>query len=172
MAWILMLALAALAAAIAMAARRGLSALQDSKQDAWVALEAQLQKRQEFLTLIVALCARPMRDEPETLHRVSIAGSALLAAARRTNIPALAAADKTHRAAVAILLERVANHPQLATSAAFAALRERVATLDARVDERREQYNAAVSVLNFRCHAFPYRLVARSMRVAPAAFLP
>ena len=167
-----MLALAALAAAIAMAARRGLSALQDSKQDAWVALEAQLRKRQELLAMIVALCAKPMREERETLDRVAIAGSAVLAAAKRANIPALAAADKGHRVAVVTLFERTANHPQLATSAAFAALRERVATLDARVDERREQYNAAVSVLNFRCHAFPYRLVARSMRVAPAAFLP
>jgi LemA protein len=172
MAWILMLALAALAAAIAMAARRGLAALQDSKQDAWTALEAQLQKRQELLAQIIALCKRPMREEREILDRLSIAGSAVLAAAKRLNIPALAAADKAHRAAVATLFKRMANHPQLAKSAAFAALRERVATLDARVDERREQYNAAVSVLNFRCHAFPYRLVARSMRVVPATFLP
>ena len=167
-----MLAFAALAAAVAMAARRGLAALQDSTQVAWIALEAQLVKRQELLVLIVALCAKPMRNEPETLHRVSIAGSAVLAAAKRTNIPALAAADKAHRSAVATLFEHARNHPQLAMSAAFAALRERVATLDARVDERREQYNAAVSVLNFRCHAFPYWLVARSMRVGPAAFLP
>jgi LemA protein len=172
MAWILMLALAALAAAIAMAARRGLAALQDSKQDAWFALEAQLRKRQELLAMIVALCAKPMHDEREVLDRVSITGSAVLAAAKRSNIPALAAADKALRAAVAILFERVSNHSPLAMSAAFASLRERVATLDVRVDERREQYNAAVSVLNFRCNAFPYRLVARSMRVVPAAFLP
>jgi LemA protein len=146
--------------------------LQDSKQDAWVALEAQLRKRQELLAMIVALCAKPMREERENLDRVAIAGSATLAAAKRTNIPALAAADKALRAAVAALFERAENHTQLAMSGAFAALRERVATLDTRVDERREQYNAAVSVLNFRCHAFPYRLVARSMRVVPAAFLP
>jgi len=172
MAWILLLALAALAAAVAVAARRGLAALLDSKQDAWGALEAQLAKRQELVSRIVALCANAMRDEPETLGRVSISGSAVLAAANRTNIPALAAADKAHRAAVAALFDRAGYHPQLAGSAAFTALRERVATLDARVDERREQYNAAVSVLNFRCHAFPYSLVARSMGMAPDAFLP
>lgn len=167
-----MLALVALAAAVAMAAHRGLTALRDSTQDAWTALEAQLIKRQELLAMIVALCAKPMQDESDILNRVSVTGSAVLAAAKRVNIPALAAADKAHRIAVAGLFERTGNHPQLAMSAAFAALRGRVATLDARVDERREQYNAAVSVLNFRCHAFPYRLVARSMRVAPAAFLP
>lgn len=172
MAWILLLALAALAAAVAIAARRGLGALLDSKQDAWSALEGQLSRRQDLLAQIVALCAKALRDEPETLDRVSIAGSAVIAAAKRMNVPALAAADKALRAAVAVLFERAGRHPQLATSAAFTALRERVATLNERVDERREQYNAAVSVLNFRCHAFPYSLVARSMGMAPDAFLP
>ncbi len=172
MAWILLLALAALAAAVAMAARRGLANLRNSHQEAWGALEAQLRKRQDLMMQIVALCTRPMNDEPETPSRVAVTGSAVLAAAKRTNVPALAAADKSHRAAVAALFERAGEHGQLATSAAFAALRDRVATLDARVDERREQYNAAVSVLNFRCHAFPYSLVARSMGMAPGAFLP
>jgi hypothetical protein len=46
-----------------------------------------------------------------------------------------------------------------------------VATLDARVDERREQYNSAVSLLNFRCEAFPYSLVARTMGLRPDAIL-
>ncbi len=172
MAWILLLALAALAAAVVFAARRGLSALLDSKQDAWGALVAQLAKRQDLLAQIVALCAKPMREESKTLDRVSIAGSAVIAAAQRANIPALAAADKSLRTAVAALFERGFHHPQLAASAAFTALRGRVATLDARVDERREQYNATISVLNFRCHAFPYSLVARSMGMAPDSFLP
>ncbi|MGH8197397.1 MAG: LemA family protein [Steroidobacteraceae bacterium] len=172
MVWILLLALAALAAAVAMAARRGLVALQDTKQDAWGVLEAQLVKRHELMAQIVALCAKPMRDEREVLDRVSISGSAVLAAAKRTNVPALAAADKSHRTAVAALFARAGSHAPLSASAGFAKLRERTATLDARVDERREQYNSAVSVLNFRCHAFPYSLVARTMGVRPAAFLP
>ena len=61
--------------------------------------------------------------------------------------------------------------PRHGTSAAFRALRERAAKLDARVDERREQYNAAVGMLNFRCQAFPYNLVARTMGMQPAPFL-
>jgi LemA protein len=171
MAWILLLALAALAAAVAAAARRGLANLQDSRREAWAALETQLLKRQELMIQIVGLCSRLMRYERDTLGRVSTAGSAVLAAARRANIPALAAADKTHRTAVAALFRLAANYPQFSTSSAFAALRERAQTLDARVDEKREQYNAAVSVLNFRCEAFPYSLVARMMGLRPAGFL-
>jgi len=171
MAWLLLLALAALAAAVVMAARRGLGALQDSRAQALAALEAQLAKRQELMIQIVGLCSRLMRYERDTLERVSIAGSAVLAAARGGNLPALAAADKTHRAASEALFRLAANYPQFGTSAAFRALRERAATLDARVDERREQYNTAVSMLNFRCQAFPYNLVARSMGLEPAPFL-
>ena len=38
-------------------------------------------------------------------------------------------------------------------------------------NERREEYNNAVGVLNIRCQAFPYSLVARTMSLEPAAFL-
>ncbi len=171
MAWLLLLAFTAFGAAVAMAARRGLGALQDSRERALAALETQLLKRQELMIQIVGLCSRLMRYERETLERVSIAGSAVLAAARGGNMPALAAADKKHRAASEALFQLAANYPQFGTSAAFRALRERAATLDARVDERREQYNRAVGMLNFRCEAFPYNLVARSMGMQRAPFL-
>jgi LemA protein len=171
MAWLLLLALAALAAAVVMAARHGLVALQDGRELALAALEAQLAKRQELMIQIVDLCSRLMRDERETLERVSTAGGAVLAAARGGNLPALAAADQTHRAASEALFRLAANYPQFGSSAAFRALRERAATLDARIDERREHYNTAVSVLNIRCQAFPHSLIARSMGLRAAPFL-
>jgi LemA protein len=171
MAWLLVLALAALAAAVAAAAHRGLGALQDTREQAWSALEAQLVKRHKLMIQIVGLCARLMTYERDTLDRLTTAGSAVVAAARRRNLPALAAADKNHRAASEDLFKLAAHYPQFGSSAAFKALRERAATLDARVDDRRERYNDAVSVLNFRCQAFPYSWVARSTGVRPAAFL-
>ncbi len=171
MIWLLLLALAALAAAVMMAARRGLGALQDSRERAWAALEVQLVKRQELMIRIVGLCSRLMRYERDMLGRVSTTGSAVLAAARQRNMPALAAAEKSHRAASESLFRLAANYPQFGASGAFRALRERADTLDGRVAEKREQYNDAVSMLNFRCQAFPYNLVARTMGLEPAAFL-
>jgi hypothetical protein len=102
---------------------------------------------------------------------VTTSGSAVIAAARRGNMPALAAADKTYRQSAEVLFRLAANYPQFGTSRAFKALHERARTLDARVDERREEYNAVVSVLNVRCQAFPYSLVARTMGMQPAPFL-
>ena len=171
MAWILLVAFAALAAAVAAAARRGLANLQGSREEAWAALEAQLEKRHAHMIQIVGLCARLMKYERDTLDRVTTSGSAVLAAARRGNMPALAAADKTYRAAAESLFRLAANYPQFGTSRAFRALHERAMTLDGRVDERRETYNNVVSVLNVRCQAFPYSLVARTMGMRPAAFL-
>jgi LemA protein len=171
MAWILLVAFAALAAAVAAAARRGLANLQGSREEAWAALEAQLEKRHAHMIQIVGLCTRLMKHERDTLDRVTTSGSAVIAAARRGNMPALAAADKTYRAAAESLFRLAANYPQFGTSRAFRALHERAMTLDGRVDERRETYNNVVSVLNVRCQAFPYSLVARTMGMRPAAFL-
>lgn len=171
MLWIIALTSAALIAAAAIAARRGLIQLSDDRQEAWAALATQVVKRQELITRIVELCASLLHYEHEAIERVTHAASAVLAAARREDIPALAAAEKAHQAAVATLFALTGNYPQLTGSRAFGALRDRVATLDARVAERREQYNLAASVLNLRCGAFPHRLVAWSAGVHPAALL-
>ena len=171
MGWILLLALAALAAAVVAAARRGLANLQDSREEAWRALESQLEKRHAHMTQVVGLCARLMKYESDALDRVTNSGSAVIAAARRGNMPALAAADKTYRAAAESLFGLAANYPQFGTSRAFKALYQRAVTLDARVDDRREQYNGVVGVLNVRCRAFPYSIVARTMGMRPAAYL-
>jgi hypothetical protein len=152
MGWILLLALAALVAAVVAAARRGLANLQDSREDAWQALESQLEKRHAHMIQVVGLCARLMKYESDTLDRVTNSGSAVIAAAES-------------------LFRLSANYPQFGTSRAFKALHQRAVTLDARVDERREQYNGVVGVLNVRCRAFPYSIVARTMGMRPAAYL-
>lgn len=171
MLWIIALAIAALTIAAVVIVRRGLVRLNDDRRQAWAALEAQLAKREELMDRIVQLCARLLHEEHEAIERVTQAVGAVQAAARSQDIPALAAAEKSHQAAVATLFALTGNYPQLTGSQAFAALRDRVVTLDARVSERREQYNLAASMLNMRCSAFPHRLVARSAGVHPAALL-
>lgn len=171
MLWIIALAIAALTIAAVVIVRRGLVRLNDDRRQAWAALEAQLAKREELMDRIVQLCARLLHEEHEAIERVTQAVGAVQAAARGQDIPALAAAEKSHQAAVATLFALTGNYPQLTGSQAFAALRDRVVTLDARVSERREQYNLAASMLNMRCSAFPHRFVARSAGVHPAALL-
>jgi hypothetical protein len=163
MSWIIVPVLAALAATVAtvaVAVRRGLFRLQRDVAEAWSAFALQLDKRQEHVAAITTLCSRLMHFEHEVLDRVAATGHAVQAAALREDIPALASAEKAQHAAVATLIGVAGNYPQFAGSRAFAALVERLGTLDGRVAERRERYNAAASVLNLRCGAFPNRLVA------------
>lgn len=167
-----MAALAALAVAAAIGVRRGLLRLERDVREAWSGLDAQLRKREELMTRIVELCGRLMQDEPQTLERARGAGIAVLTAASREDIPALAAALETQRAAAGDLLTVAGSYPQLATSTAFAALVSRVDELESRVSARREQYNAAAGVLNVRRAAFPHHLVARALGIAPAGMLP
>lgn len=164
-------AFAALAIAIAVLIRRGLLRLDRDVREAWNALVAQHGKRAELMTRILELCGRLMRDEPETIERARLAGLAVLAAASRDDVPALAAAEEAHRAATGDLLTIAGSYPQLATSTAFAALVSRVDELDARVAARREQYNAAASLFNVRCGAMPHRVVARLAGMRPAELL-
>ncbi len=172
MTWIIVPALAALVVAAAIGIRRGLLRLDADVREAWAALDEQLRKRQEFMARIADLCARLMHEEPATLERARAASVALLAAASGADIPALAAAEAAHRAAAGDLLTVASSYPQLAGSTAFAALIARVDELDARVAARREQYNAAASMLNVRCGAMPHRLVARLSGMRPADLLP
>ena len=174
MAWIIVPLLAALAAAavtVAFAVRRGLVRLCSDVDDAWRAFVEQLEKRQAHVTAMTTLCSRLMRYEREALDRVTETGRIALAAAARHDIPALAGAEKSQHVAVAALLELAGNYPQFAKSRAFAALVDRLATLDGRVAERRERYNEAVSLLNLRCGVFPSRLVATFSGYRRAEFL-
>ncbi|MBX3704293.1 MAG: LemA family protein [Steroidobacteraceae bacterium] len=172
MAWILVAAFAVLAVAAVVVIRRGLLRLEREVREAWETLATQLGKREELMSRVIELCGRLMHEEPETLERARMATLAVLAATSRADISALAAAEEQHRAATGELFAVASGYPQLATSTAFAALAARTDELDARVAARREQYNAAASVLNLRCAAFPHRLAARSLGFRPVGLLP
>ncbi|MEX2151421.1 MAG: LemA family protein [Steroidobacteraceae bacterium] len=174
MAWIIVPVLAALAATAAsgaFAVRRGLFRLQSDVDLAWREFAQQLRKRQEFVTAVTALCSRLMRHEQQTLERVIESGRAMMAAVERADIPALAGAEKAQHAAVAMLIDQAGVYPQFARSRAFGALVGRLATLDGRVAERRERYNAAAGLLNLRRNAFPNRWVADLSGYARVEFL-
>jgi hypothetical protein len=174
MAWIIVPVLAALAATAlsgAFAVRRGLFRLRGDVELAWCEFALQLRKRQEFITAVTALCSRQMHHEQETLERVIESGRAMMAAVERADIAALAGAEKAQNAAVATLFDRAGSYPQFARSRAFGALVRRLATLDGRVAERRERYNAAAGLLNLRRNAFPNRWVANLSGYTRVEFL-
>lgn len=162
MAWILALAIAALLALVAILLRAGLARLRESVRQSWTGLDALLIRRHDLLPELVDLCARHMPDEQEIFERLSRAGTAVLQATARQDVPALAAADAVLRQSLARLLSLTADYPRLHADPAFIGLRERLTQLEASVAEHRERYNSAVNLLNVRCRTFPHRLIARA----------
>lgn len=164
MAWILALALAiaALPTLVAILLRAGLARLRESVRQSWTGLDALLIRRHDLLPELVDLCARHMPDEQEIFERLSRAGTAVLQATARQDVPALAAADAVLRQSLARLLSLTGNYQRLRADSAFLDLRERLARIEASIAEHRERYNSAVNLLNVRCQAFPYRVIARA----------
>lgn len=169
MTWVIVPAIAALVALFAIFARRSLISLRESVRQSWVSLDSLLLERHDLLTDLMYLCAGHMRYEQEALDRIARADAATFGAAARTDIPALAAAEKSLRESVTSLLALAENYPLLCAEPGFIALRERVVDVGAAIFERRELYNSAVNLLNVRSQTFPHRMVARAIGFHPEA---
>ncbi|HLG52720.1 MAG TPA: LemA family protein [Steroidobacteraceae bacterium] len=169
MVWLIVLAIATILAILAIVIRSGLMRVRGQVRQSWSGLDAILIERHDLLPGLLDSCARHMQYEQEALERVSRADTAVIMAAAREDIAALAAAEKTLQDSIARLLALADNYPQLCADPAFPGLRGRIGQLDEAIDERREHYNLAANLQNIRSHAFPHRLVARFIGLQPAA---
>jgi LemA protein len=169
MTWVIVPAVAALFALLAFLARNGLLRLRESVHESWASLDTLLLERHDALAALVELCARHLRYEQDAVLRASRADASTFTAAARGDIPALAAAEKQLRAAVAELFALAENYPLLSAEPGFLALRAQVVDASAAIIERRELYNSAVNLLNVRSQAFPHRMVARAIGFHPEA---
>jgi len=171
MAWVIVLAIAALLALSAIIIRAGLHRLHDAVRQSWAGVDALLIERHDLLPELVELCTRYLSYEQEALGRVARTGAAVSQAAARQDIPALGAAEKSLRDALTILFELAGNYPQLGADPDFPGLRDRILQIDAALAERRELYNSTVNLLNVRSRALPHRLIARAAGFRQAALL-
>jgi len=171
MAWIIVLAIATLLAILAIVIRSGLMRVRAEVRQSWSSLDTLLIERHDLLPGLLEPCAHHMRYEQDALDRVSRADAAVIIAAAREDIPALAAAEKSLQGSIARLLALADNYPQLGADPAFRGLRERIGQLDEAIRERREHYNFAANLQNVRSQSFPHRLIARFIGFHPAALL-
>ena len=171
MAWLIVLAIAALLAILATVIRSGLMRVRGEVRQSWSNLDVLLVERHDLLPGFVESCAHHMRYEQEALTRVSRASAAVIVAAGREDVPALSAAEKSLQDAIARLLVLADNYPRLSADPAFPGLRDRIGQLDDAIRERREHYNFAANLHNVRSHSFPHRIMARLIGIHPAALL-
>jgi LemA protein len=144
---------------------------------AWTDLDALLRQRHDEIPKLIETCEPHLREDRAAFDRVLEARSAVLGARQTRAAEALGLAERSLRTAVTDVIARAAGHPELAASPAFGLVRQRHATLDSEIAERRERYNEAVRQYNAAVARIPGKIVAllggfRSMRpldVGPTA---
>jgi LemA protein len=137
----------------------GLVAAVEKAVVAWNELDALLRQRHDEIPRLVEAC-EPHVAERELAERLLEARSAVFAARQKRDADELARAEGELRAAAAALMARAEAVPELAASPAFGLLRQRQATLEHELTERRDRYNDAVRDYNAVAGRLPNRLVA------------
>jgi LemA protein len=127
---------------------------------AWNDLDALLRQRHDELPKLLEACEPHLGYERALLDRVLEARAAVFAARQTRDADALGAAEAQLRAAATALMARTAAHPSLVSSPSFSLLRQRQATLDLELKDRRDAYNDAVRDYNAAIGRIPGNLVA------------
>ena len=138
----------------------GLVAAADKASRAWNDLDVLLRQRHDEIPKLVEACEPHMRDERGALERLLQARTAVFAARHAHNADALGRAEAGLRSAATALMTRAAEHAELAASPSFGLLRQRQASLDLEIKDRRDRYNEAVRAYNAAIGRMPGRVVA------------
>lgn len=144
---------------------------------AWNDLDALLRQRHDEIPKLIETCEPHFAADRGAFDRVLEARSAVFAARQIRAAEALGQAERSLRSAVTDVIATAASRPELAASQAFSMLRQRHATIDSEIAQRREAYNEAVRQYNAAVARVPGKVVAllggfRSLRpldVGPAA---
>ena len=142
------------------AAYNGLVASAEKATRAWNDLDALLRQRHDEIPKIAETCEPHLVSERAVVERLLEARAAVFAARQTRDADELGRAEAGLRAAATALMARAAAHPDLAASPAFGLLRQRQATLDLELKDRRDGYNDAVREYNAAIGRFPGKLVA------------
>jgi LemA protein len=138
----------------------GLVAAAEKATRAWSELDVLLRQRHDEIPKLVESCESHMQKERPVLERLLEARAAVFAARQTRSADDLSRAEATLRAAATAFMARAAEHADLAASPAFALLRQRQATLDRELADRRDRYNEAVRVYNAAITRAPGNVVA------------
>ena len=138
----------------------GLVAAAEKATRAWNELDALLRQRHDEIPRIVEACEPHLAAERALLDRVLDARAAVFAARQTHDADELGRAEARLRSAAMSLMTRAEQAAELAASPSFGMLRQRQATLDLELKDRRDRYNDAVRAYNGAISRVPGRLVA------------
>lgn len=138
----------------------GLVAAAGRATRAWNDLDTLLRQRHDEIPKLVEFCEPHLENRRAVVNEVLDARAALLAARQKREVETLGHAETTLRRGLAKLLAAAVEEAELATSPALALLRQRNATLDTEIADRRDRYNEAVLQHNAAIARLPGSFVA------------
>ncbi len=167
MAWIAVLLLALLLAAVGAGAYgvsiyNGLVQVKHQVDQAWSNIDVLLKQRHEELPKLVDAVKGYMGHERALLEGVT----ALRTRAQAGSGDQRVAAEQALSQGVSRLMLVAESYPQLRASEVFVDLQHRIAALEEQIAHRREFYNAAVNINNVRIEQFPDLLLAAAAGLA------
>ena len=133
---------------------------------AWAQVENQLQRRYDLNPNYVETVKGYAAHEKEVFIKVTEARSRVAGA---TSIGDKIGANNQLSSALARLLVVVERYPDLKADTGFRQLSNRISEIEDQIADRRELYNASVTIYNTRLDQFPDLIIARTFNFASRA---
>lgn len=127
---------------------------------AWANIDVLLRQRHDELRKLITVCAEYMQHERGLIERVADARTRLSAAQQRGEAGEVAARDKELRGGVAQLLALAEAYPELKANEHLLRVQRRISALETAIADRREFFNATVTINNVQIAQFPYSVLA------------
>lgn len=141
----------------------GFVALRNTISQDWSNIDVLLKQRFDELPKLIKVCEGYMQHERQTLEAVIKARSQVTSAiSEGDKLQAQNLLSETLKS----LFMVVERYPELKADASFRQLSNRISELEDQIADRRELYNASVTIYNTRLDQFPDVLVARLFNFA------
>src|SRR6056297_4077214 len=141
----------------------GFIALKNNIERNWSNIDVLLKQRFDELPKLIKICEGYMQHEQKTLEAVVKARSMVSSA--RGGQQELEAQNMLSDTLKSLFMV-VERYPDLKADAGFRQLSNRISELEDQIADRRELYNAAVTIYNTRLYQFPDVLIARTFNFA------
>lgn len=161
MGFLVLLAIATVAAVYLIMLYNGLVNLKHNVAKAWANIDVLLKQRHDELPKLVETCKQYMQYEQATLEKVMQARNQVAAASQTHNMGALGTAEGQLRGLLGNLFAVAEAYPELKANENFQHLQGRITGLENAIADRREFYNDSVNLNNVRIEQFPDVIVAR-----------
>ncbi len=137
----------------------GFVALKNNIEQNWSNIDVLLKQRYDELPKLIKVCEGYMQHEQKTLEAVVKARSMVNSAqGEEQKLQAQNALTDTLKS----LFMVVERYPDLKADAGFRQLSNRISEIEDQIADRRELYNASVTIYNTRLEQFPDVVIARA----------